>query len=274
MKELVRVEDKLIGGEIIHAVNARELHTYLESKQEFSKWIKKRISDYGFLEGTDFIKFELSADMKMGDSNGKLDEILSGKKSRALKTTGCGDFGQQGRIEYAIALDMAKELSMVERNARGKEARRYFIDVEKSYRREGPRELKKYVQWLKAREKGKLARKVETDVIQLFIEYATEQGSRNARYYYANLTKGTYQALFFLEKGGEWKGLRDHLSTLQLTQLSVAEWVAQKYIAEGMDLHMHYKDIYRYAIAKVEEMAAIMGKQLPGEKSNIERLHN
>jgi phage anti-repressor protein len=274
VKELVKVEDRLIGGEIIHAVNARELHTYLKSEQKFSTWIQKRISDYGFVEGVDFTKLELSANFKMAESGGGIAEIINSQKNEAQLSTGCVDFGQQGRIEYAITIDMAKELSMVERNAKGKEARRYFIDVEKSYRREGPRELKRYVQWLKAREKGKLARKVETDVIQTFIEYATDQGSLNARYYYTNLTKGTYQALFFLEKGGEWKGLRDHLSTLQLTQLSVSEWVAQKYIAEGMDLHMHYKDIYRYAIAKVEEMAAIMGKQLPGEKSNIERLHS
>ena len=35
------------------------------------------------------------------------------------------------RLEYALTLDMAKELSMVERNEQGKQARRYFIECEK-----------------------------------------------------------------------------------------------------------------------------------------------
>ena len=35
--------------------NARELHSFLESKQDFSTWIKKRIKDYGFLENQDYI---------------------------------------------------------------------------------------------------------------------------------------------------------------------------------------------------------------------------
>lgn len=39
--------------------------------------------------------------------------------------------GGRPSIEYALSLDMAKELSMVERNAQGKQARQYFIDCEK-----------------------------------------------------------------------------------------------------------------------------------------------
>lgn len=42
--------------------------------------------------------------------------------------------GGHNRIEYHIILDMAKELSMVERNAQGKAARRYFIECEKRLR--------------------------------------------------------------------------------------------------------------------------------------------
>ena len=73
-------------------VNARDLHAFLESKQQFADWIKKRIADYGFVQGTDYVKFELSADLKMAESGSDLSEILASQKNAALETTGCGNF--------------------------------------------------------------------------------------------------------------------------------------------------------------------------------------
>ncbi|MCU7559101.1 antA/AntB antirepressor family protein [Riemerella anatipestifer] len=86
------------------AVSARELYQFLESKQQFSDWIQNRIRDYGFIEGQDFEVFHNS--MK-------------------------NPSGGRPTVEYAISLDMAKELSMVERTEKGKQARRYFIECER-----------------------------------------------------------------------------------------------------------------------------------------------
>lgn len=84
------------------AVSARVLHQFLESRREFATWIKDRIKKYGLVENQDYVRF---------DEN--------------VKTTG-------GRlIEYALSLDCAKELAMVEGNAKGKQARQYFIECEK-----------------------------------------------------------------------------------------------------------------------------------------------
>ena len=87
------------------AVNARDLHTFLESKQKFADWIKSRIEQYGFIENQDY-------------------QILASENYEA-------SWGGGNKVEYALSLDMAKELSMVERNQRGKEARSYFISCEK-----------------------------------------------------------------------------------------------------------------------------------------------
>ena len=38
---LINIEQTSIGGDLIKTVNARELHDFLESKQEFANWIKK-----------------------------------------------------------------------------------------------------------------------------------------------------------------------------------------------------------------------------------------
>ena len=46
-----------INGELQQTVNARELHSFLESKQDFSTWIKNRIEQYDFVENQDFVRF-------------------------------------------------------------------------------------------------------------------------------------------------------------------------------------------------------------------------
>lgn len=85
------------------AVNARDLHAFLGSKQEFSNWIKNRIDQYGFVENQDYQVFDNSIKNSQG-----------GRPS----------------TEYALSINMAKELSMVERNEKGKTARKYFIACE------------------------------------------------------------------------------------------------------------------------------------------------
>ena len=123
---------------------------------------------------------------------------------------------------------------------------------------------KQSLEWNRARQEGKLSRKAETDVIEAFVEYATAQGSQNAKHYYVNLTKGTYKALYLLDKSADIKDLRERLSVMQLNQLATAESVARKAIAEYMDMGTHYKDIYRIAIDRVITLADLLGKQLPG----------
>ena len=104
MSELFVLVNRPVAGQAQQTVNARELHAFLENRDHFSTWIKDRISQYGFVENQDFV-------------------IASGN-SEAIR-------GGHNRLDYFLSLDMAKELSMVERNAKGKQARQYFIDCEK-----------------------------------------------------------------------------------------------------------------------------------------------
>jgi len=101
---IFHIQAEQVGGELMQTVNARELHAYLESKQEFANWIKDRIGKYDFVENQDFVCL-----------------INLSSKGR----------GGHNRNEYHITIGMAKEMSMVERNARGKQARQYFIECER-----------------------------------------------------------------------------------------------------------------------------------------------
>ena len=85
----------------IETVNARELHAFLEVKSKFADWFKNRVSEFGFIENSDFVSVS-----KILESGGR-------------------------SIEYHISIDMAKELSMLERNDKGKQARLYFIECER-----------------------------------------------------------------------------------------------------------------------------------------------
>jgi anti-repressor protein len=99
MEALIKIHDH--KGQKL--VDARELHEFLGNKREFANWIKSRILTYGFVEDQDFTSF---------DKNVKREK------------------GASVRKEYALTLNMAKELSMVENNEKGKQARRYFIEME------------------------------------------------------------------------------------------------------------------------------------------------
>ena len=128
-------------------------------------------------------------------------------------------------------------------------------------------------EWQQARLEGKVQRLEETDVIKEFIDYARARGSEHADWYYKSFTAGIYKALFVLEQGGKWTGLRDRLPAPDLNTLATAERIAQKYIHEGMMLGMEYKAIYKYAIAKVEDFVEIMGQaRIPAAQANILKL--
>ncbi len=107
---LVPVFAGTIAGQPTQLCNARDLHATLEVGRDFTTWLKERIEQYGFTEGEDFA----------------IDSPKRGNQS--------GRGGDRRSRAYHLTLDMAKELAMVENNERGRQVRRYFIQVEKSAR--------------------------------------------------------------------------------------------------------------------------------------------
>ena len=83
-------------------VSARELHNFLEVETPFNKWFP-RMCEYGFTENQDFWTF--------------LSESTGGRPAQ----------------EAALSIDMAKEICMIQRSEKGKQARQYFIQLEKDW---------------------------------------------------------------------------------------------------------------------------------------------
>ena len=121
-----------IGGIEQTCVDARFLHAYLQNGDHFAGWINARLQKYKFEEGTDYEcvsqKTETQrAKFASGITEAKPQANFALEKTKA-KNPGSGGHNKK---DYRISLDMAKELSMVENNDRGREARRYFIDMER-----------------------------------------------------------------------------------------------------------------------------------------------
>lgn len=98
MEELIKVQhdnDRI-------TVLARDLHGFLEIESNFTTWFR-RMCEYGFEEAKDFVPF--------------LEESTGGRPA----------------TDYQITIEMAKEIAMIQRNEKGKQARQYFIQLENDW---------------------------------------------------------------------------------------------------------------------------------------------
>ena len=90
------------NGEV--RISGRQLHMFLEVQTRYNDWFA-RMCEYGFAEGEDYY-------------------------SNLSKTS---ELGGRPAIDHLMTLSMAKELAMLQRTERGKEARRYFIRIEEEW---------------------------------------------------------------------------------------------------------------------------------------------
>ncbi len=109
--QLIPVFNGTISNEPTLLCNARDLHAFLGVGKRFASWITERIAEYGFVENQDYILVSPNREIK-------------------------GRGGDRRSKDYHLTLDTAKELAMVERNEKGRQIRRYFIECEKQLRQQ------------------------------------------------------------------------------------------------------------------------------------------
>lgn len=105
MNELLKVEVNKNNEQI---VNGRMLYEFLQIKTPYTMWINRMIG-YGFIENVDYVTDNKNVS--------RTDGVIMPQKE----------------INHTLKLNMAKELCMLARNERGKEARQYFIKCEEAW---------------------------------------------------------------------------------------------------------------------------------------------
>ena len=108
---LVPVYETDTGEKVIYGT---ALYKVLQVKSNYTTWIERRFNDIDAVENEDY-------------------EVFS-KNGINLK-------GGRPSVDHIIKLDTAKEMAMLERNKKGKEVRRYFIQIEKKYKEQATKPL-------------------------------------------------------------------------------------------------------------------------------------
>ena len=209
---LIPVNQSQVGDDLVQTVNARELHAFLEVGKVFAAWIQERIEQFGFVENQDFI---------------------------VISETGKNPKGGRPSKEYFLALDMAKELSMVERNDEGRRARRYFIDCEALLIAVAP-ELNQAAleRWHGEREASKDYCKLMNDALE---RHRATLGKATLGHHYSNEANLLNRLVLGME-AAKWATLhgvsgpiRQHMSAYQLALVAYLERSNATLLDAGMD---------------------------------------
>lgn len=120
------------------AVSARDLHGFLEVKTAYKDWFP-RMCEYGFTEGEDFNPL-------------KIERVQNEGERMVTRTVD----------DAVLTIDMAKELCMIQRNEKGKQARQYFLQIEKDWN--SPEKVMARALQIAGDKLKRLENKVEADV--------------------------------------------------------------------------------------------------------------
>lgn len=211
-------------------IDARQLHNQLvqdaknnQKGDKFSQWIKRRIDKYNFGLNDDYT-------FNWVDKNNTVHNFVNGESPQKLVSLGY-------KMKYLITLDMAKQLAMLENNELGRNARKYFIYVEKAFKRN--------IQWNKVRTPQREMYKILCKELDLYFQrnfnkrpntfdYSNEANTLNE----ICLGARAKDILAYFE--AKDKNTRDHLLAEYNLYLSKAEELDIMYLRMNMNKETRY----------------------------------
>lgn len=206
MTALLPVKETLFKGVKSYHVDGRTLHGFLENKTRFNDWIKRLIDEYGFVENEDYSVVYYSN--------------LSSKAKPKSR-------GGHNRNDYLLSLNMAKEISMVDKSPQGKQARRYFIHCEERLSQIAPEiHQQELTRWQQCRELAKSPFKSMNNALE---RMRTRQGKATNQKHYINETNMLTGIVLgksvqrFKAENNIQGDVRAHFTASQLEQLEYLE---------------------------------------------------
>ena len=194
----------------VQCVSARELHENLGVTERFNSWFERMLR-YGFEESKDFT---------------------------SVKTFTVVNNGAKKEIDdYAISLDMAKEICMLQRSEIGRTIRQYFIEAEKRFRE------KLTLEYKQARQKSIETRKTFTDTLK--------SHGYNKQYEYINTTRAMKKPFGITAK-------KSDMTEAELKKVTAAEYVAEAMLADEQGYHA----VNPVCIEASEAVAALLCKKI------------
>ncbi|WP_421186163.1 antA/AntB antirepressor family protein [Aeromonas enteropelogenes] len=237
--------EQAIEGKQVKTVNARELHAFLTMGRDFSNWIKDRIAEYGFVDGVDFTTVEILSSPNLASTKESHPYQRNAAKARPQRIK-----------EYALSLNMAKELAMVERSDEGRRARRYFIDCEPLRITAAP-ELNQMSleQWHGERKASKNYCKLMNDALE---ESRSRLGKTTLTHYYSNEANLINRLVLGMD-ANKWAKLhgvsgsiRQHMSAYQLSMVAYLERSNATLLDAGMPFSERKEKLAEMLIAKAK----------------------
>lgn len=177
-----------------------------------------------------------------------------------LKRLGVAKVSTKGRAILNYLLSEEQALILVSLMKNTPKVIEFKVRLVKSfikYRKLAARLLaqKHNAEFIDKRKESKVMRRECTDIIQEFIVYAKEQGSKSADKYYMNFSRLVLNGLFILE--GKFPNSRDIMTIKQLNITEAAEQAISDSLQESMAKKISYKDCYKEAKARIEQLARI-----------------
>ncbi len=157
LNEIIKIDLTTIAGESVQTCNARNLHKFLEVRQDFSEWTKAQIGRARLVENRDYIAVPQKGDAIINDLRG-------------LRP------GLDYTINYHLTIEAAKHVAMMSGTDKGYEVREYFLECERIAKESHQQLPKDYLSALKTlvgATEAKIALEAETKAQKAKLEIDT-----------------------------------------------------------------------------------------------------
>ena len=222
------------------AVSGRELHKGLEIGTRYDKWMDRMIG-YGFEENVDYIIQS---------------EIVHGqKRARTYE-----------QLDHIMTLDMAKEISMIQRSDIGRKIRGYFIKVERQHN-----EIAQAYGITSKEDMNQLIEQLVSDKLDYLISSGQISNNKldmlNSKFEGEYVTPQDIDAIKFAIKAKAEQTLENVGLQMTLDTLLVGD------VYEQAIANKRAKEEYTYQLGKVKSRILVATKKSLGMKGNAPNNH-